>query len=414
MAAPSPPTVKVGPRGRARLAAGHAWVYRQDVLAGPATDARQGGPAIVLVTDERKRPLALATWAAEAPIALRVLQPLPATRGEAAAIRSTGEGPLPDFLELIEARFDRALAFRRGLGLDRDAFRAVHAESDGLPGLIVDVYADAAVVQTTSVAMDAHKRAIAERAAKKLGARLVVSRDDGSARDFEGLPRQAEIIVGSGSATVAYRLGPNRLVADLLADSKTGGFLDQADNHALVAALAPPSARCLDAFTYHGGFALALARKGGPVLATDEDKAAVERARANAARNQLDNLTVRQANAFDLLRSREASGERYDVVVLDPPAFAKRRSGDLAAERAYREIILRGLRLAAPSGLVVACSCSGRVSRAHFDEIVAAAATDSGRQVQILARQGAGRDHPELAGVPETGHLKCWILRAIA
>jgi 23S rRNA (cytosine1962-C5)-methyltransferase len=136
------------------------------------------------------------------------------------------------------------------------------------------------------------------------------------------------------------------------------------------------------------------------VLATDEDKAAVERARANAARNQLDNLTVRQANAFDLLRSREASGERYDVVVLDPPAFAKRRSGDLAAERAYREIILRGLRLAAPSGLVVACSCSGRVSRAHFDEIVAAAATDSGRQVQILARQGAGRDHPELAASP--------------
>jgi len=408
MAAVTPPTVRVGPRGRARLAAGQVWIYRQDVLAGPETDGRHGGPAVVLVTDERKRPLAIATWALGSPVALRILiHPLPASWGE-----GRGEG-LPDLLQLIESRFDRALAFRRGLGLDRDAFRAVHAESDGLPGLIVDVYADAAVVQTTSVAMDAHKRAIATLAAKQLGARLVISRDDGSARDFEGLPRQAEILVGPANATVEYRLGPNRLVADLLADGKTGGFLDQADNHALVAALAPENARCLDAFTYHGGFALALARKGGPVLATDEDKDAVEHARANAARNGLSNLTVRQANAFDLLRSLESAGERYDVVVLDPPAFAKRKRGDLAAERAYREIILRGLRLAVPSGLVVACSCSGRVSRQHFDEIVAAAAADSGRQVQILARQGAGRDHPELAGLPETGHLKCWVLRAI-
>jgi len=412
MASASPPMVQVGPRGRARLAAGQVWIYRQDVLAGPATDARRGGPAVVLVTDERKRPLAVATWAAESPVALRILELLRPPRPASARGEGWGEG-LPDLLPLIDTRFDRALAFRRGLGLDRDAFRAVHAESDGLPGLIVDVYADAAVVQTTSVAMDAHKRAIASLAAKKLGARMVVCRDDGSARDFEGLPRQAEIVIGSGSPLVEYRLGPNRLAADLLADSKTGGFLDQADNHALVATLAPENARCLDAFTYHGGFALALARKGGPVLATDEDRDAVERARANAARNGLANLTVRQANAFDLLRSLESSGERFDVVVLDPPAFAKRKSGDLAAERAYRELILRGLRLAVPSGLVVACSCSGRVSRAHFDEIVAAAAADSGRQVQILARQGAGRDHPELALLPETGHLKCWVLRVL-
>jgi 23S rRNA (cytosine1962-C5)-methyltransferase len=340
-------------------------------------------------------------------------------RGEAAGRRPAGEGPpgdgpsLPDLLTLVEDRFAHALAFRRGLALDRDAFRAVHGESDGLPGLIVDVYAGAAVLQTTSVAMDARKREIAESAARLLGARLVVIRDDGSARDFEGLPRHAELVIGSGPTLVEYRLGQNRLVADLLTDSKTGGFLDQADNHALVAALAPQGARCLDAFTYHGGFALALARKGGAVLATDEDSGAVERARANAVRNGLANLTVRQANAFDLLRSLEAAGEKFDVVVLDPPAFAKRKSGDLAAERAYREIILRGLRLAVPGGLVVACSCSGRVSREQFDQMVATATADSGRQVQILARLGAGRDHPELAGVPETGHLKCWVLRVL-
>jgi 23S rRNA (cytosine1962-C5)-methyltransferase len=396
------PTVKIGSRGRARVASGHPWIYRQDVIAGPERDARTDGPAVVLVTDERNRPLAIATWSLESPVALRILD----------RANFQGEGP-PDFLQLVAARLERARARRTSLALDRDAFRVVHGESDALPGLFIDVYADAAVMQTTSVAMDAHRAAIAGIAQKMLGVRLVIARDDGSARDFEGLPRSREILCGSGSSEITYRLGPNRLTADLLTDSKTGGFLDQADNHALVAALAPPGARCLDAFTYHGGFALALARKGGPVLATDEDAQAVTRTSANAARNGLPNLTARQANAFDLLRSLEAERERFDVVVLDPPALAKRKIGDSAAERAYREIILRGLRLVVPDGLVVACSCSGRISREQFDRITAEASADSGRSVQVVARMGAGRDHPELVGVPETGHLKCWVMRVI-
>jgi 23S rRNA (cytosine1962-C5)-methyltransferase len=395
------PKAKVSARGRARVASGQVWIYRQDVLLGPENDANSGGPAVVQVTDERNRPLATATWSAQSPVALRILD------------RDVARSTLPDLLSIVRARLERARARRASLGLDRDAWRVVHGESDALPGLFIDLYADVAVVQTTSVAMDAEHAAIAEIARTSLGARMVVSRDDGSARDFESLPRRRAILCGQGSTEIEYRLGPNRLVADLMTDSKTGGFLDQADNHALVAALAPQGARCLDAFTYHGGFALALARKGGAVLATDEDAQAVARAQANAARNNLANLTARQANAFDLLRSLESAGERFDVVVLDPPAFAKRKSGDQAAERAYREIILRGLRLAVPDGLVVACSCSGRVSREDFDGIVAAAGADSGRAVQVLARMGAGRDHPELVGVPETGHLKCWVLRVV-
>ena len=396
------PTVKIGSRGRARLASGHPWIYRQDVLAGPERDASTDGPALVQVTDERNRPLAIATWSVASPVALRILD----------RVNAQGEG-LPDFLQLVAARLERARARRVGLALDRDAYRVVHGESDTLPGLFIDVYADAAVMQTTSVAMNAHRTAIAALAKKMLDVRVVIARDDGSARDFEGLPRSKEILCGEGRSEVTYRLGPNRLTADLLTDSKTGGFLDQADNHALVAALAPTGARCLDAFTYHGGFALALARKGGPVLATDEDAQAVARTSANASRNGLPNLTARQANAFDLLRSLEAERERFDVVVLDPPALAKRKSGDSTAERAYREIILRGLRLVVPDGLVVACSCSGRISREQFDRIVAEASADSGRTVQVLTRMGAGRDHPELVGVPETGHLKCWVMRVI-
>jgi 23S rRNA (cytosine1962-C5)-methyltransferase len=399
MARSSLPSVSITARGRARLASGHPWIYRQDVAAGPDSDATSGGPALVQVTDERKRPLALATWALASPVALRILDHNPSTE--------------PNFLRIVEERLGRARARRAKLRLDRDAFRLVHGESDGLPGLFVDIYADAAVLQTTSVAMDAHRDQLATMLRTALDVHIVIGRDDGSARDFEGLPRQRAVLAGGGATEVTYRLGQNRLLADLLTDSKTGGFLDQADNHALVASLAPAGARCFDAFTYHGGFALAVARMGGQVLANDEDAVAVARTQANAKRNRLDNLTVRHSDAFDLLRSLEADKQQFEVVVLDPPAFAKRKSGDTAADRAYREIFLRGLRLTAPDGLTVACSCSGRVSREHFDRLVAEAAADCGRGVQIIARMGAGRDHPELVGVPETGHLKCWILRVV-
>jgi 23S rRNA (cytosine1962-C5)-methyltransferase len=404
--------VTVSARGAARVRAGHPWVFRQDVVRGPAKDAGAGGPALVEVRDPRGKPLGVATWAAEARLAVRVL----ATGAAAAA--------LPRELDaIVAARLDAAIARRHGLAVARDAMRLVHAESDGLPGLVVDRYADAVVIQTTSVAMNAHRDAIAALVQRATGARLVVARDDGSARDFEGLPRFAGILAGNvdASTRVEYRLGPNRLETDLLADAKTGGFLDQADNHAAVAALAPDNARALDAFTYHGGFALALARRGGPVLATDEDAAAVARAGENARRNGLANLEVRRANAFDLLRELEARRELYDVVVLDPPALAKRGSPTggaaaaalAAADRAYKELILRGARLTRAGGLLVVCSCSGRVTRAHWDELVAAGLADAGRAAQVLARHGASADHPELVGVPETGHLKTWILRVL-
>ena len=202
------------------------------------------------------------------------------------------------------------------------------------------------------------------------------------------------------STRVGASCGPNRLEADLLADAKTGGFLDQADNHAAVAALA---------------------RRGGPVLATDENAEAVARATENARRNGLANLEVRRANAFDLLRELEARRELFDVVVLDPPALAKRgqhgssnaAAALSAADRAYKELVLRGARLTRPGGLLCACSCSGRVTRAHWEEICADALADAGRAAHVLARAGAGRDHPELAGVPETGHLKVWTFRVL-
>jgi 23S rRNA (cytosine1962-C5)-methyltransferase len=396
------PSVAVNARGAARIRGGHPWVYRDDVTRGPERDAGDGGPSLVTVVDARGKRLVTATWAARARLALRV-------------VSRADESPPTDLPTLIADRFDAALARRRALALDRDAYRVVHAESDALPGLIVDRYADAAVIQTTSVAMNAARDEIAALVRARLDARLVIARDDGSARDFEGLPRFAGVLAGSGDARVVYRFGENRLEADLLTDGKTGGFLDQADNHAAIAALTPARARCLDAFTYHGGFALALARRGGETLAVDESESSAARAAANARRNGLENMTVRRANAFDLLRALEGEGQRFDVVVIDPPALAK-RGGEAAlatAARAYKELLLRGARLTSPGGLFVACSCSGRVTRAHWEEICVDALADAGRSAQILTRAGAGRDHPELAGVPETGHLKVWTFRML-
>ena len=395
-------TAVVSTRGAARIRAGHPWVYRPDVIRGPAQDAGDGGPSLVSVEDGRGKRLGWATWAARARLALRMI--------------GHGAEPPRRLTDLVDERFAAALKLRLEMGLDRDAYRVAHAESDGLPGLVVDRYADAAVLQTTSVAMNAARAEIAEIVRARLDARVVVARDDGSARDFEDLPRHAGLLHGTESRII-YRLGENRLEADLLVDGKTGGFLDQADNQAALAALAPAGARSLDAFSYHGGFALALARKvgAGEVLAVDESDAAVARATANARRNGLTNLKVERANSFDLLRALESRGELFDVVVIDPPALAK-RGGDAAlatAARAYKELLLRGARLTRPGGLLCACSCSGRISRAHWEEICTDALADAGRAAHVLSRAGAGRDHPELAGVPETGHLKAWTYRIL-
>ena len=424
---PTDTTVTVNQRGIARIRAGHPWIYRPDIVSGPQTDAGTGGPVIVTVVDARGRRLGCATWAATARLALRMLTRAgtpddanaPDAKGDARG--TLGEAGLESLLTWVERQFPLARARRAALNLNRDAYRVLHAESDRVPGLIVDVYGDAAVIQTTSVAMNAVRDRLAPRLAKWLSARIVIARDDGSARDFEDLPRFAGVLVGGGDTRVRYRIGENLLEADLITDGKTGGFLDQTDNHLAVAALAPDNARAIDAFTYHGGFALALARRGGAVLATDESDAAVARARDNAQRNGLANLTVEQDNAFDRLRRLESEGETFDVVVLDPPALAKRGStvghrpdaALAAADRAYHELFLRGARITAPGGLLVLCSCSGRVTRAHFETLVTESLADSGRMAQVIARYGAAADHPELAGVSETGHLKCWILRVL-
>jgi 23S rRNA (cytosine1962-C5)-methyltransferase len=380
--------VVVGARGAARVHRGHPWIFRADVVAGPAGDVDD-----VQVEDERGRVIGCALWAPDpAPLALRLY-----LRGAAPAA----------FDDLLDERLDRAVRRRGGA----EVARLVHGEADQIPGLFVDRYGDVAVVQAATRAIDRRERAIAARLATTLGLRLVVGRDDGSARDLEGLPRRKGVLAGAGPSTVTYAEGAARFTVDVLEDSKTGGFLDQRENHARVAGLARGAA--LDAFTYHGGFALALAAGAEQVLALDEDPRAVERARANAAASGLANVEVQVADAFAELRRFERAGRRFDVVVVDPPALAKRKGPVEAALRAYKELNLRALRIAAPEGWLVTCSCSGRVTAGLFEAMLVEAARDAGREVAIVERRGAASDHPVLLGVPETEYLKCWIVRVL-
>jgi 23S rRNA (cytosine1962-C5)-methyltransferase len=391
------PTVTVSARGATRVRGGHPWVYRAEVVDGEAPAAG----VEVRVVDQRRRTLgfALAAGSATAPIALRVY--------------AVGDAPRR-LDELLDDRLAAAVRRRNErFGASVEVCRLVHGEADRLPGLFVDRWGDAAVVQTATWAFDRREARVAELLRARLGLRMVVARDDGSIRDHEGLPRRKGILAGDGPTLVQVREGEAVLELDLLEDSKTGGFLDQRENHLRAAALASPGGEALDVFSYHGGFALQLARRAARVLAIDEDPRAVARARRNAELSGLTNLEARAGDAFAELRALERAGRRFRVVVLDPPALAKRQGPVEAALRQYQELNLRAFRLTEPEGWLVTCSCSGKVTAPRFEDMLVAAARAARRDVQIVERRGASGDHPTLLGVPETDYLKCWILRVL-
>ena len=385
-----PPTATVSPKGAARARAGHPWIFRADVLRAPE-DAISG--AEVRIADARGNFIARGFWAAQSPIALRVL--------------SRQDSALDE--ELLAGRLRRAFERRKALFPRADAFRLAHGEADLLPGYFVDLYGDIAAVQHLAEWAEARREQLARLVVELTSARAVVARDDGSAREFERLPRRAGPLFGQ-DFRARYHEGEIELEVDLLADHKTGGYLDQVENHLRAGELARGEA--LDAFCYHGGFALQLARRAATVIAIDQEPAAVERTREHARRNRLTNVEARAQNAVEALRAFDKEGRKFDTIVLDPPAFAKRKEGLEGALRAYREINYRAVRLLAPGGLLVTCSCSGRVTPELFGEVVAWASQEAKRPLQILEKRGASRDHPPLLGVPETEYLKSWFLVA--
>jgi 23S rRNA (cytosine1962-C5)-methyltransferase len=384
------PEVKVTARAAERLRRGQPWVRAAENAGQPA-----GEPEVVVIIDPRGRRLGTGLYAPQSPLPVRLWDP--------------AGGPF-DRVSL-RARMAAAIQRRARLAPGAEGVRLCHAEADLVPGLIVDRYGDALTIQTLCRTMDRWEPAIAELLVELLHPRLIVARDDAAARDFEGLPRRTGILHGAPPARARYREGRALFEVDLLEDAKTGGFLDQRENHARVGMLARGAG--LDAFTYHGGFALSLAQGCERVLALDENVAAIARARENAARSGLTSVEFQVANAFDALRRLEAEGRRYDIIVLDPPALAKRQSAPAAAARGYRELNLRALRLLRPESTLVTCSCSARISPAQFEEILEQSASLAGRAVQVLERRGAAADHPGLLGVPSTEYLKCFVLQVI-
>ena len=383
-------TVAVSRRGEDRLRSGHPWVYKSDV-----GEVRANGGDVVHLIGPRGRALGQALYSDRSEIALR---------------------QITHAVEPIDSRFWRtrlheAIRFRASLEIDATAYRLVHGEADRLPSLVVDRYGDYLVVQALSQGIDQRLPDLTGLLVELLAPTGVLARNDPRVRLLEGLEQQVRVLHGSVPEAIEVREGHVTFAVDPYRGQKTGLFLDQRENR--VAAARYARGRLLDAFSYHGGFALALAPKCEEVVAIDISEDAVARIRLNAARNGLANVHARAMNVFDELRELERRGEQFDTIVLDPPAFAKSKAAVSKALAGYKEINLRALKLLAPGGFLVTCSCSYNVSEAAFADVIASAVVDAHAEVAVVEKRMQGRDHPVLMTVPETYYLKCFVLRKL-
>jgi 23S rRNA (cytosine1962-C5)-methyltransferase len=385
--------VTVTKRGADRVRGGHLWIYRSDVV-----EVNTLGGSVVGVRDERGNFVGQALYSDASQIALRFV-----TQSQEEIDRNWWRARI------------RAAAARRNISADTNAYRVVYSEGDLLPSLIVDRYDDVLVLQTLSQGTETLKALFAEVLIEEFRPRAVIERNDARVRELEGLPLISATIYGDAPDELEILQHGLRFVVSPGAGQKTGSFLDQRENRiaARSAAQTTNRKRALDCFTFNGAFALHLAAVCEEVIGIDISGDAVAAAKQNARLNELANVEFREANVFDALREMEASGERFDQVVLDPPAFAKNRASLKSAIRGYKEINLRALKLLNPGGVLVTCTCSYHVSEDLFLEIVDQAAIDAHRRVQIIEKRMQASDHPVLLGMPETYYLKCVIARVV-
>jgi 23S rRNA (cytosine1962-C5)-methyltransferase len=383
------PSVIISSRGETRLRSGHPWIYRADI-----GDVHAAGGDRVVVRSARGQTLGHAFYSDRSQIALRML--------------TRGEEPADD--GLIRRRIEAALAFRGTLAIDGSACRLVHGEADLLPSLIVDRYGDYLVVQTLSQGADRLLPLFLSTLQELAEPAGILARNDPRARVLEGLEQKVEVLAGDVPDAIAVTENGVRYDVDVRRGQKTGLFLDQRENRSAAALYA--RGRLLDCFTYNGGFALALAGRCEETIAIDVSEDAIARVRQNAAANGVA-IDARVGNVFDELRGLDRLGERFDTIVLDPPAFAKNKAAVTNARAGYKEINLRAFKLLNHGGTLVTCSCSYNVNEGMFGEIVYEAAVDALATVTVVEKRMQARDHPVLLGVPETYYLKCFILRKL-
>ena len=383
--------VTITHRGEERARSGHPWIYKSDIAKADAS-----GGDTVRVLGTRGRIVGQALYSDRSEISLRLL-----TRGDVAVDRA-----------LWRSRVAQAIRFRESLHIDATAYRLVHGEADLLPSLIIDRYGDYLVMQALSQGVDRLLPDFAQLFIELLQPAGILARNDPRVRLLEGLEQRVDVLHGTVPDHIEIREGTVSYLVDPYRGQKTGLFLDQRENR--IAAAHYARGRLLDAFSYNGGFALALAPQCDEVTAIDISEDAVARIRMNAERNGLANVQARAMNVFDELRELERRGERFDTIVLDPPAFAKNKASVQKALSGYNEINLRALKLLAPGGFLITCSCSYNVSEGDFADVLASAAVDAHADVAVVEKRMQGRDHPVLITVPETYYLKCFILRKLA
>ena len=383
--------VAITQRGVQRVRAGHLWIYRSDI----ANAVSVPGGSIVRVRDARGRYIGRALYSDRSEISLRLL-----TLQDEEIDR-----------EWWRRRLRAAARRRTAIAADSNAYRLVYSEGDLLPSLIVDLYKDVLVMQTLSQGTESVKEMLVELLSEEFSPRAIVERNDVRVRELEGLEMRTGVVYGDAPDELEIVQHGVRFLVAPLGGQKTGSFLDQRENRLAARALA--HGRALDCFTFNGAFALHLAPVCESVLGLDISAEAVATARRNALLNEARNIEFREANVFDALREMEAAGERFDTIVLDPPAFAKNRASVRAAARGYKEINLRALKLLNPDGVLVTCTCSYHMTEKMFLELIAEAATDARRRLQLVEKRMQARDHPVLSGVPETYYLKCVVARAV-
>ena len=383
-------------RGREQiLLAGYLWIYAghvEDVAGEPAPGD------VVDVCTHSGRIIGRGFFNPHSKIRVRLL--------------TSRDEPLND--AFWTKRIHSACAFRRRVVSDTTAYRLIHGESDFLPGLIVDRYGDVLVMQTLSFGMDRRKERLADLLMKETAATTVYLRNDVNSRTLEGLPVEQGFLRGGGATTIDIHEGRARFLVDIEHGQKTGWFCDQRENRLAAASLAD-GATVLEAFCHTGAFGIQAALHGAAsVLGLDVSRDAVAQARAHAAKNKVEGrCEYREADAFEELRRLERAGGRFDLVILDPPSFARTKLAVPQALAGYKQINIRALRLVGPDGFLVSCSCSHHVSEEQFWSMLQDAAHDAKRQLRLIERRSQARDHPILAAMPETRYLKCLIAQVV-
>ena len=370
------PEVRISKRGAERLQSGHVWVYRSDV-ASAGSEAAAG--AMVRVSDHRGKPLGTAFYSSASQIAIRLL--------------TSGVLTPEELPNLLRQRVRDAVAYRKQVVQNTDAYRLIFSEADFLPGLIVDRYNDVLSVQALTQAIDTDvvREAVVAALVDEIKPSGILERVEPRVRELEKLPpRESQLLHGEKTSTV-FTMNGVKFHFDGLHGQKTGAFLDQRENYAAAEQYA--QGEVLDMFCYQGGFALHLARRCDKVTAVDSSRPALEVAEQNASLNSRE-IEWMEANAFDLLKDYATAGRQYDTIILDPPAFAKSKRDLDAAARGYKELNLRALKMLRPGGVLLTCSCSYHVSEQALQDIVVAASLDAHRTVRILEKRSQSKDHP--------------------